>query len=201
MADVVVANTSAGTSGKTINLLESDQTRTGLETFDRDPSAPFAVTANSAVVTNLDADKLDGLHGASYAVLANIATTSYTPTWGNSGTANSLGNGSLSGIYIQLGKMVWFEIVLTFGTTTTSGNGTWTFTVPVTAGGVGPGFGVTGYALDAGSNSYPISASQSSSTVIALSVAASPHTSVSDLLPFTWGSTDSLILKGWYFSA
>lgn len=35
-------------------------TLTGLLTFDRDPSAPLAVTSGSAVVANLDADKVDG---------------------------------------------------------------------------------------------------------------------------------------------
>ncbi len=35
-------------------------TQTGLITFDRDPSAPFAVTSGSAKVSNLDADLLDG---------------------------------------------------------------------------------------------------------------------------------------------
>jgi len=36
-------------------------TITGLFTFDRDPGAPFAVTATSAMVANLDADKVDGI--------------------------------------------------------------------------------------------------------------------------------------------
>jgi len=36
------------------------QVITGAKTFDLDPSAPFIVTSGSAVVTNLDADKVDG---------------------------------------------------------------------------------------------------------------------------------------------
>lgn len=36
-------------------------TQTGLITFDRDPSAPFAVTSGSAMVANLDAERLGGL--------------------------------------------------------------------------------------------------------------------------------------------
>jgi hypothetical protein len=44
-------------------------TQTGLVTFDRDPSAPFAVTSGSATVTNLDADKLDGLDSTAFAQL------------------------------------------------------------------------------------------------------------------------------------
>lgn len=43
------------------------ETITALHTFDRDPSAPFAVTASSAKVDNLDADKLDGNEASAFA--------------------------------------------------------------------------------------------------------------------------------------
>lgn len=46
--------------------------QSGLITFSRNPLAPFAVTAGSAVVTNLDADKLDGQHGAFYQTATNL---------------------------------------------------------------------------------------------------------------------------------
>lgn len=51
----------------------SSWTQTGLITFDRDPSAPFAVTSGSAKVANLDADLLDGLDGSAYHKL-NVAS-------------------------------------------------------------------------------------------------------------------------------
>lgn len=47
------------------------ETITGLWTFDRDPSAPFAVTPGSAVVTNLDADLLDGNHASAFALASH----------------------------------------------------------------------------------------------------------------------------------
>jgi hypothetical protein len=50
----------------------SSYTQTGLITFDRDPLAPFAVTASSAVVPNLDADKLDGEEGSAYHNASNL---------------------------------------------------------------------------------------------------------------------------------
>ena len=49
-------------------------TITGLWTFDRDPLAPFAVTANSAYVPNLDADLLDGYHAIAFPRKAEDAT-------------------------------------------------------------------------------------------------------------------------------
>jgi hypothetical protein len=69
MADIVLANTSTDLSAANILSAGADKTVTGLLTFDRDPSAPFAVSASSAKVTNLDADLLDGVDGASYATV------------------------------------------------------------------------------------------------------------------------------------
>lgn len=60
---ISVLNTDAGLSGKTIANTEDAQTITGLKTFDRDPNPPFAVSSGSAVVPNLDADKVDGIEG------------------------------------------------------------------------------------------------------------------------------------------
>ena len=72
---VAVANTTANVSGQTVELAERDQTITGLKTFDRDPSAPFAVSASSAVVTNLDADKVDGLEASAFLLIAGGTMT------------------------------------------------------------------------------------------------------------------------------
>lgn len=66
MANVTVLNTTNQLSGKTIILAESDQTITGLHTFNRGASAPFAVPSGAAVVSNLDADKVDGIEGGSF---------------------------------------------------------------------------------------------------------------------------------------
>lgn len=63
---VTVSNTSASLSGKTLLKAEDAQTITGLKTFNLGASAPFAVTAGAAVVTHLDADKLDGEEGTAY---------------------------------------------------------------------------------------------------------------------------------------
>ena len=67
---VSVLNTDAGLSGKTLLLAESAQTITAEKTFDLDPNAPFAVSSGSAVVLNLDADKVDGIEGTAMAQLA-----------------------------------------------------------------------------------------------------------------------------------
>lgn len=63
---VSILNTDVDLSGNTLAVCETAKTISGLWTFDRDPSAPFAVSAGSAVVTNLDADLLDGYHASEF---------------------------------------------------------------------------------------------------------------------------------------
>jgi hypothetical protein len=77
MSTVAVLNTSAELSGSTLITEEDSATIEGLHTFDRDPSAPFAVTASSAVVPNLDADKVDGYEASGLARLDSANTFSH----------------------------------------------------------------------------------------------------------------------------
>lgn len=68
LSQTQIANNAAEIAGKIVMLADSGTARTvtGSFTFDRDPSAPFAVTSGSAVVSNLDADLLDGLTSARF---------------------------------------------------------------------------------------------------------------------------------------
>lgn len=59
------------------------------------------------------------------------AWSTYTPTWASSGTQPVLGNGTLTGRYHQIGKSVKGQILLTPGSATTFGTGTYTFSLPV----------------------------------------------------------------------
>lgn len=70
-----VTNTDANLDGNTLVLEELPATITALHTFDRDPNAPFAVSAGSAVVPNLDADKLDGLEATAFYNLGDASLT------------------------------------------------------------------------------------------------------------------------------
>ncbi len=66
MANVPIANTSAGISGKTVALLEGSQTIAGTKRFDLGSSPPFECVAGAAVVPHLDADKVDGEEAADF---------------------------------------------------------------------------------------------------------------------------------------
>lgn len=72
---VAILNTDAGVTGKTLVIAESIQTISGAKTFSLAPAAPFAVQAGSAVVANLDADKLDGLDSLAFLLIAGGTLT------------------------------------------------------------------------------------------------------------------------------
>lgn len=56
--------------------------------------------------------------------------TAYTPTWSASGTAVSLGNGTVTGFYRRVGDSIEMMIHLLAGSTTTGGTGDWKFSLP-----------------------------------------------------------------------
>lgn len=59
------------------------------------------------------------------------AWTAYTPVWTGATTNPVIGNGTLSGQYLQMGKVVHVVIEAIFGTTTTFGSGQWIVSLPV----------------------------------------------------------------------
>lgn len=104
MANVPLANSTANITGDTVLTAENADTITGLKSFSRSTSAPFAVNSGAAKVTNLDADMVDGLHasdlgGASVGGVETITgawTFSTAPTFGSSAIPETaIADGSL----------------------------------------------------------------------------------------------------------
>jgi hypothetical protein len=87
MADIQVANTDSDLSGNTLVTEENAYTITGLHTFSRSTNAPFAVVSGAAVVSNLDADELDGQHGSYYLAAANFTGTLAVANGGTGATS------------------------------------------------------------------------------------------------------------------
>jgi hypothetical protein len=57
----------------------------------------------------------------------------YVPVWASDGTPPVLGNGVIVGKFWQAGHLVWVQIALSMGSTTTFGTGRYGFTLPVAA--------------------------------------------------------------------
>ena len=61
------------------------------------------------------------------------AWIAYTPSWTSGGTQPVLGNGSITGFYTQVNKIVIARMFLVAGSTTTFGTGSYSFSFPVAA--------------------------------------------------------------------
>lgn len=118
------------------------------------------------------------------------AWTSYTPTFASGGTAPVLGNGTLTGKYIQVGKFVAASVYFIAGTTTTFGTAELRFGLPVT---IGLGFDVTGTAvlLDSGTTRYSATCLAGSGLSYTTIVVGSSN-QISGVIPFTWTTNDAI---------
>lgn len=59
------------------------------------------------------------------------AWTDYVPAWTGTITNPVIGNGTIVGAYLEVGKLVFYSIVITIGSTTTVGSGTYILSLPV----------------------------------------------------------------------
>lgn len=121
----------------------------------------------------------------------------YTPTLGGW----TIGNGTISGHYAQVQKVVLFRARLTIGSTTTI-SGSPTFTVPVTARLVGAAemFHASGNPGGAG---YGLFARLSSSTEVTVQYLGTNgvRTNLSTTAPGTWATGNIIDVHGWYEAA
>lgn len=126
-------------------------------------------------------------------------STGYTPTWTSSGTAPSLGNGTLSGNFWQFGKLVIGRLTLTIGSTTSGGTGNWFFSLPVTA------VGSVAFQDPIGDMIAKQSTSASGATAInsttTLQCVTSALATVGATVPAAWASGNSLHMRFQYESA
>jgi len=130
----------------------------------------------------------------------------WTPTWAaESGDAPAIGNGTLTGSYIKIGRFVKARAVMLAGSTTTFGTaGNWRFSIPfpVETGVTGAASGLMGaaYISDTGTGwtTAVVRGSGVTPTLfdIALIVPGTIGTArVTSAAPMTWASTDYLIFE------
>jgi hypothetical protein len=134
------------------------------------------------------------------------AWTSYTPTWTSDSGTPSIGDGSITGRYKQIGKTVFFNLKLTYGTTTTGGSGAWMFTLPVTS--YDPNYQFAVSILNSGLAWYGAIANgnyKGSTSHFSIIHQNDTQTTVwggvSSTAPFTFESQDTLTVSGSYEAA
>ena len=111
---------------------------------------------------------------------------SYTPTWTATTTNPSIGDGTLSGRYTVIGKLVVLNIRMVAGSTTTFGSGEWNFSLPIAASSAYGAFSAK--ILDFGIAWYNSVGKFASTTSIYIPP-------VSATYPMTWGVNDLLELS------
>lgn len=121
------------------------------------------------------------------------AWTTYTPVWTSNGTAPSLGNGTITGRYKQIGKTVTVTIKIVFGSTSTFGTSAYFFSLPVTASGLNDFVG-SAYMRDTSGTSSGhyngISVITAAAPTVLTAYEGSGHLQLQQTLPVVWVSTD-----------
>jgi hypothetical protein len=121
----------------------------------------------------------------------------YTPAWTATTTNPVLGNGTLQGRYRAIDANTYlFMIKLLLGTTTTTGTGTWQFSLPATLANADYVFAAN--LLHAGVTNYPATASANIATSIIDGIYYPSGNVVNSTAPWTWVSTDSLRISGMF---
>ena len=124
------------------------------------------------------------------------AWTSFTPTWTGSGSNPAIGNGTISGAYIQIGKTLKFRVYILMGGTTTYGTGTWQITLPNSLTSVAtPQVAGEVYGSDTGTADRVGVARCDASSSFVYFVSHNGTVNWSASVPHTWASTDFLVAK------
>jgi len=124
---------------------------------------------------------------------------SHTVSWTAATTNPAIGNGTLVGRYIVIGKLCTYVLGLVMGSTTTYGSGNWAFSLPVNAvNTAGINFYGVAHLRKVGTANYERIAQISpslSTSVINLFTDPTPGSNSANLstsVPFTWGKGDAL---------
>jgi hypothetical protein len=156
---------------------------TGADAFARLP-----VGTDNLVVTS-DSSAATGLR-------YSLDWTAYTPTWTSSGTAPAIGNGTLQGAYLRVGKLVYVHIYWKAGSTTTYGTGLYFLSLPISAYTFGVGqwaIPTGGYLENNAIAGYSIQGAHTGGTNVLPILANGNAWSPTD--PFTLGTDDYLNLQ------
>ena len=124
---------------------------------------------------------------------------SYTPTWTADTTNPAIGNGTLTGRYVVIGKLCTYVLGLVMGSTTTYGSGDWAFSLPINAmNTAGINFYGVAHLRKLATANYERQAQitpAESVSIINRFFDPTPGTNsskISATVPFTWGNGDAL---------
>jgi hypothetical protein len=140
-----------------------------------------------------------------YVALGGPGWTSYTPAWTAATTNPVLNNGTATGRYMQIGKMVTFFAEIVAGSTTTYGSGNYRISLPVTAKTTSPGQQVqvklTDSSVGQGYLGQSGTLNSGYGSLQHMNPAGNDLNLTTNVAPFTFANGDSLRLFGTYEAA
>lgn len=165
----------------------------GQEIYERRGENAVRLATLSTDVTALDA-RLDTAE-AELALIDTEAWTAYTPT----NTNVTVGNGLQSARFTRMGRTIFWEYQLIWGTTTAFGG---TVEIGLPAAAYQSSTGITGsvFCQDATGNTFIGLATTVSASVVQLRLNNTPNV-VNATVPFTWTTSDALVVGGSYEGA
>lgn len=215
MADVATATVfyrkTAGTGApevQTLATLKTDLGLSGTNTGDQTSVSGNAGTATALQTPrNIAGHAFDGTAAISIfdTDLSGAAYSSWTPTWTNL----TVGNGTVTAVYKQVGKTVRGRIAIVFGSTT-SISGDVSFDLPVTRAAMAGTNNVSPLGCarfyDAGVAGYEGAVHNASTSTASIRVWAASGAYVtaallSSTVPFTWGTSDEISAEFEYEAA
>lgn len=189
----------------TVNTPSGSSAAVALFQQNGTPVASINSAGNLAILNSL---QLDASAANATKPIIIPAYASYTPTLAGTATLFAVGNATIVGAYIQIGKLTFVEITITAGSSTvwgTAGTGVMTVSLPKTPVGY-PILDLT-YVQGGGWWSGRALNSTSGGTTPALQVYASSGTAagaagvmanISSTVPVAKATGDVIYIKGWY---
>lgn len=116
-----------GSTGLTVNANAADNVLFKASTANASIMTRWRNSANTSVATMSDAGDIVA---NSQTLLGDTAWIVFTPLWTSTGTAPAIGNGTLTGVYKKIGRVVHLIILCKFDTLTTFGSGTYGWSYP-----------------------------------------------------------------------
>jgi hypothetical protein len=126
------------------------------------------------------------------------AWQSFTPSWTGSVSNPVLGNGTVDARYLQVGKTVRFRLILTMGSTTTYGSGAWGLTLPIAPS---DSQAVACVYVDASASTRCAGTAwltNGSGIFRMLPPTDAASAGIAATTPFTWATSDQVIISGTY---
>lgn len=138
------------------------------------------------------------------AKLASEAWTDSDPTWSTGGVAPAIGDGTIQGRYVKIGRTVVFNFKVSFGSTSTFGSGDFRFSLPFTAVNTGTVYQHVGTVLgfDSSTSTRYIGVAEigDGGTVTTLTFHSTTG-NASASVPITWAQNDQIIVNITYEAA